>query len=96
MSIQRHHLKWLYLLAALVLSLQTFAVWHDTAHPFHKAEAQCERLEVIKHTPIVDATPSLLVTTTTTLSQITVVVDQHLSVKNRHLPQLIRGPPVFS
>lgn len=96
MSIQRHHLKWLYLLAALVLSLQTFAVWHDTAHPFHKAEAQCERLEVIKHTPVVNASPVLLLASTTLLVQIVVVADQHLTVKNRHLPQLIRGPPVFS
>lgn len=96
MSIQRHHLKWLYLLAALVLSLQSFAVWHDTAHPFHKAEAQCERLEIIKHTPVVNAIPVLLVASTTLLVQTIVVADQHLAVKNRHLPQLIRGPPVFS
>ena len=96
MSIQRHHLKWLYLLAALVLSLQSFAVWHDTAHPFHKAETQCERLEIIKHTPVVSATPVLLVASTTLLVQIVAVADQHLAVKSRHLPQLIRGPPVFS
>ncbi len=96
MSITRHHHKWLYLLAALLLSLQSFAIWHDTAHPFHTADAQCERLEIIKHTPVVGATPPLLMTHTTTLSQIIVVADQHLTVKNRHLPQLIRGPPVFS
>ncbi len=96
MSITRHHHKWLYLLAALLLSLQSFAIWHDTAHPFHTADAQCERLEIIKHTPVVGDTPPLLMTHTATLSQIIVVADQHLTVKNRHLPQLIRGPPVFS
>lgn len=92
----RHHFKWLYLLAALVLSLQSFAIWHDTAHPFHTADAQCERLEIIKHTPVVNANPPSLVSSTTVLVHIVAIADHHLTVKNRHLPQLIRGPPVFS
>lgn len=96
MLIRRHQIKWLYLLAAMVLSLQSFAIWHDTEHPFHTADAQCERLEIIKHTPVVDATPSQLVATTTVVMHIVAVAGQHLTVKNRHLPQLIRGPPVFS
>lgn len=96
MQNRHHHFKWLYLLAALVLSLQSFAIWHDTAHPFHTADAQCERLEIIKHMPVVNANPSLLVSGTPVLVQIIAVADHHLTVKNRHLPQLIRGPPVFS
>ncbi|MCX4190204.1 hypothetical protein OMP94_07910 [Methylophaga sp. OBS3] len=96
MQIRRHHFKWLYLLAALVLSLQTFAIWHDTTHPFHKAEAQCERLEAISHTPVVNATPTLIVATTYVVLHFVSGVEQHYTAKSRYLPQLIRGPPVFS
>lgn len=96
MLISRHHLKWLYLLSVLLLSLQSFAIWHDTAHPFHTADGQCERLEIIKHTPVVNASPLALISSTTVVLLIVAVADQSLTVKNRHLPQLIRGPPVFS
>ncbi len=53
---QRH---WLYALAAIVLLLQSFAVWHDVEHPFHSAETQCERLNAINHLPLADITPVL-------------------------------------
>lgn len=54
-------LNGLYLLAAAVLLLQSFAIWHDVEHPFHTADSQCERLDGIHHTPAVDHSPSLAV-----------------------------------
>lgn len=48
----RRHL--FYLLAAIVLLLQSFAVWHDAEHPFHTADLQCERLDAISHLPGLD------------------------------------------
>ncbi|NQZ53012.1 MAG: hypothetical protein HRT93_02040 [Piscirickettsiaceae bacterium] len=53
---QRH---WLYLLTALLLFMQSFAVWHDVSHPYHLASEQCERLASISHTPSLDTITSI-------------------------------------
>lgn len=57
----RQQQKILYLLAAVVLLLQSFAVWHDVDHPFHTSSTQCERLHAINHLPVADITPELAV-----------------------------------
>jgi len=54
-----HQRYWLYLLTALLLSMQSFAIWHDVEHPYHADSEQCERLEGIGHTPTLDIVTSL-------------------------------------
>ena len=53
MSSHAYRNGFLLLLAAIVLLLQSFAVWHDVEHPFHHKEAQCERLDAIHGVPAV-------------------------------------------
>ncbi|WP_043887914.1 hypothetical protein [Methylophaga thiooxydans] len=87
---------WFYALAAIVLLLQSFAVWHDAEHAFHADDAQCERLNAINHVPVADISPDIIVT------------PRHIIVASNHahyvfaLPtntrshHAIRGPPSFS
>ena len=87
---------WFYALAAVVLLLQSFAVWHDAEHAFHTAEAQCERLDAINHLPVADLTPEMVVHTHST--HISAESDLYafslpLSSRSQHA---IRAPPVFS
>ncbi|MCX4193329.1 hypothetical protein [Methylophaga sp. OBS1] len=83
-------------LAAIVLLLQSFAVWHDAEHAFHTAEAQCERLNAINHLPAADIYPELAFGIQTETSFF------ESSVYHAHLPattrrqHAIRAPPVFS
>ncbi|MCX4188532.1 hypothetical protein [Methylophaga sp. OBS4] len=85
-----------YLLAAIVLLLQSFAVWHDAQHPFHTAEAQCERLNAISHLPGADLVPDLAVST----SFVTVSVDEATAISTLPARQReqhpIRAPPAYS
>jgi hypothetical protein len=87
---------WLYALAAIVLLLQSFAVWHDAEHAFHTAEAQCERLNAITQLPAADITPELAVFVRSV--PVTVTERHYRSVlANRPVQQqAIRAPPVFS
>ncbi|WP_297812767.1 hypothetical protein [uncultured Methylophaga sp.] len=88
--------QWFYALAAIVLLLQSFAVWHDAEHAFHAAEAQCERLNAINHLPAVDILPELAISLQSEYS-----VDQ-TPLYTFALPVLpreqhaIRAPPVLS
>jgi len=61
----QHQRHWLALLAALLLLMQSFAIWHDAEHAFHTAEEQCERFEAFGHSPTLDivSSPKLLFTT---------------------------------
>lgn len=92
-SHQRH---WFYALAAILLLLQSFAVWHDAEHPFHTAEAQCERLNAINHLPVADITPEIAVRLQT---EVILSETPHyafllpVSPRQQHA---IRAPPVFS
>jgi hypothetical protein len=83
-------------LAAIVLLLQSFAVWHDAEHPFHTAEAQCERLNAINHLPVADITPAMAVSlqTESLVSESPLYAFQ-LPATTRH-QHAIRAPPVFS
>lgn len=83
----------LYLLAAMLLLLQSFSIWHDVEHPFHQAELQCERLDAIHHAPALDHTPTLTTRPTQTLaSRVTVsAVGLTSDLSPTTIP--IRGPP---
>lgn len=94
----RTHLNrhWLYALAAIVLLLQSFAVWHDAEHGFHTAAEQCERLNAINHLPVADITPELVVTVLATLVDYTETTHRSLIVSRPDQQYAIRAPPVFS
>lgn len=91
---QKRH--YLYVIAAIVLLLQSFAVWHDAEHAFHHAEAQCERLNAISHFPLAD------VATEVSLHQSRATLSLEVDSPVITLPfaqrqsYLIRAPPFFS
>lgn len=91
---QKRH--YLYVLVAIVLLLQSFAVWHDAEHPFHKAEAQCERLNAIGHFPLADVAADVSIY----LQQAVISLEVESPVTTLPFAQrqsyLIRAPPVFS
>lgn len=85
-----------YALAAILLLLQSFAVWHDAEHAFHTAEAQCERLNAINHLPAADITPELAVrlqSEVVSLETQSYVFYLPATSAQQHS---IRAPPVFS
>lgn len=92
------HLKrhWFYALAAIVLLLQSFAVWHDAEHAFHTAEAQCERLNGINHLPVADISPEIIIvqrSANVESEQDSYVFLLPTSPRSQHA---IRAPPFFS
>jgi hypothetical protein len=90
---QRH---WLYLLAALLLFMQSFAVWHDVSHPYHAASEQCERLASISHTPTLDTITSIPLPYISKSSAVEAPFSvAFVSTKLRH-NHSIRAPPLFS
>jgi len=93
MNIPRpHHL--LYLLAATLLLMQSFAVWHDAEHAFHDHIAECERFEAITHHPVVDKTPALQLVVVQALLRIEASVPAHLQLSDNLDLTPIRGPPL--
>lgn len=46
--------KLLYPLIALLLLMQSFAVWHGAEHSFHIEDEQCERFEAFSQAPTLD------------------------------------------
>tara|TARA_R110002111_G_scaffold109732_2_gene168909 strand:+ start:1196 stop:1486 length:291 start_codon:yes stop_codon:yes gene_type:complete len=95
LSRPRQH-QLLYLLTALVLLMQSFAVWHDAEHPFHSETEQCERFEAFGHSPTLDH----IVTSTFIFTALFNVVETFQP--NTFLPSsqrdayAIRAPPLFS
>ncbi len=91
-----NHHNWLYLLTALVLLMQSFAIWHDSSHPFHIDPDQCQRFESVSHSPTIEPVNTLL---TTVISQrfiiklIAVISPTSVPLHNQHA---IRVPPYFS
>jgi hypothetical protein len=94
----RTHLNrhWLYALAAIVLLLQSFAVWHDAEHAFHTAAEQCERLNAINHLPAADITPELAVTIHSAPAEMAETTYRFLLATRPEQQHAIRAPPVFS
>lgn len=86
-------LRGLYLLAAVVLLLQSFAIWHDVEHPFHQAELQCERLDAISHAPAVDHTPSLAVIPVSASTSGVLKPAGSIVSDRKPATSSIRGPP---
>ncbi|NQY27062.1 MAG: hypothetical protein HRT92_07775 [Piscirickettsiaceae bacterium] len=90
---QRH---WLYLLAALLLFMQTFAIWHDVSHPYHVASEQCDRLASISHTPTLDTITSIplpFISHSCAVEARFSVAFVSIKLRNNHS---IRAPPLFS
>jgi hypothetical protein len=91
---QQHRL--IYLLTALLLLMQSFAIWHDAEHAFHIEDEQCERFEAFGHAPTLDhaVTPPVLFTTPFNVVH-TVQADTFLASRQRDA-YAIRAPPIFS
>ena len=88
--------QWLYLLTALVLLMQSFAIWHDTEHTFHVTSDQCQRFESISHTPTLDLITAILPQPTTQFSAAEPSVTLTYVIKRLRENHTIRGPPTFS
>lgn len=86
-------LRGLYLLAAVVLLLQSFAIWHDVEHPFHQAELQCERLDAINHAPAVDHTTTLAVIPAGFSTSQVIKPSGSIVSDRKPATSSIRGPP---
>ncbi len=88
--------QWIYCLTALVLVMQSLAVWHDTTHPFHTVTAQCKVFENISHiTPldlVVAITPVFTRSFINVESFLSVILVSTLFCKQHS----IRAPPRFS
>jgi len=50
----KHQAHWLALLAAILLLMQSFTLWHDAEHVFHHEDITCERFEAFGHLPSLD------------------------------------------
>lgn len=90
---QRH---WLYLLAALLLFMQSFAIWHEVTHPYHVSSEQCQRLASIGHAPTLDIITSISLPFTSqscAVEAIFSVAFVSTQLRNNHS---IRAPPSFS
>lgn len=88
--------QWFYLLAAVVLLLQSFAIWHNATHPFHTSEIQCERFNAINHLPGADLQAEI------SIAQHFVSVSTEQDAPLQTLPARqreqhpIRAPPTYS
>jgi hypothetical protein len=87
---------WLALLTAILLLMQSFAIWHDAEHAFHTAEEQCERFEAFGHSPTLDVVTSLSFSFTAHTRVVEVVPAKPVLPSRQHETYAIRAPPVFS
>lgn len=87
---------WLALLTAILLLMQSFAIWHDAEHAFHTAEEQCERFEAFGHSPTLDVVSSLSVSFATQTTVVAVVPALSLLPSRQREAYAIRAPPIFS
>ncbi len=92
----RHSQRLFYALTAILLLMQSFAVWHDAEHEFHANVEQCERLEAFTHVPSLD----IINLTTVSLSlKYSVTEDFYIETllrKKHRDADAIRAPPTFS
>ncbi len=87
---QRH---WLALFAAILLLMQSFAVWHDAEHAFHHTDEQCERFEVYSHAPTLDVITSFSLSTFALLSVETFTLSDASVTTRQRDAYAIRAPP---
>ena len=66
---QSKQTRLLYFITALLLLMQSLALWHDVEHPFHSHDVQCERFEAFAHNPVLDKVDSLSVITSADVSE---------------------------
>lgn len=88
------HLLWLF--AAAFLLMQSMAVWHDAEHAFHEHIALCDQLNVVSHTPSIDANHQLSIGVWQQRFQLDATVYPPARFENTYLSFAIRAPPVFS
>jgi len=94
---QVHHQRhWLALLTAILLLMQSFAIWHDAEHAFHTAEEQCERFEAYGHSPTLDVISPLSVSFATQTSVVEAVLSSSPLLTRQRAAYAIRAPPTFS
>lgn len=93
MSQSHQQRYWLALLTALLLLMQSFAIWHDAEHAFHTAEEQCERFEAFGHSPTLDIVSSISVHFTTHVSVAEIIPNSSLLPTRQHEAYAIRAPP---
>jgi len=91
-----HQRQWLYLLTALVLLMQSFAIWHDASHPFHLAEDQCQRFESVSHSPSITPALTLIPEFSTQFSVDKPLINITYAEKRLREQHAIRAPPIFS
>jgi hypothetical protein len=90
---QSQQLRLLYLLTALLLLMQSFAIWHDAEHAFHAENEQCERFEAFGHAPTLDHTFTLPTLFTTPFSVVNVVQTDTFLANRQRDAYTIRAPP---
>ena len=83
----------LYFITALLLLMQSFAIWHDAEHAFHTENEQCERFEAFANSPALDIAPHLSVLATAYNAVVNVVQPVTLGQYQQRDAYAIRAPP---
>lgn len=94
LKLQQRHL--LYLLTAILLLMQSFAIWHDVDHPFHIAEQQCEHFEAFNHSPTLDIPTQALPVFNAQFSIVQTTPSATYVPNQQRDAYAIRAPPIFS
>jgi hypothetical protein len=87
----------LYFITALLLLMQSLALWHDVEHPFHGHEhdVQCERFEAFANSPTLENTASLSVITSVDTSELISSLSIAFLFDKKRDIYAIRAPPTF-
>lgn len=91
---KQHYL--LYFITALLLLMQSFALWHDAEHAFHAENEQCERFEGFSNNPALDHVPLLAIITPIKTRLVDNLPTHTLLQANQREAYAIRAPPLFS
>jgi hypothetical protein len=83
----------LYLMTALLLLMQSFAIWHDAEHPFHNETEECERFEAFANSPTLDLVPQSPVISTTHTAVVLATQSVTLHHHKQRKAYAIRAPP---
>jgi hypothetical protein len=86
----------LYAVSAVLLLLQSFAVWHDVVHPYHIDEIQCDGLRAINHLPTADIHSSVSIAYQFVSIQLDIIAPLFTQPTWLREQYAIRAPPVFS
>lgn len=86
-------LRWLYLLTAILLSMQSLAIWHDAEHAFHDHEEQCERYENFANSPALDTATQPYSVAVAPFQLDAIVEPSTLLISKQRNSDAIRAPP---